>query len=203
MPDWRSYLISPGEAAILGNFASQLVDPMWGSPSWSSKTAVPVRRPFLDKSILLIASQHSKHDALRSLVAACVHAMGASVFKTDYALDISRFADFDYIVVEDRDKNLKPSVTMERTGKLCNILWLKQCLVRPFIQRKNRSLMDRLLDAHCRPLRLTTSDEPNDSHDLTTHHKAGFRLPGQDCYRRPGLISLGHAQIYISPHMRT
>jgi hypothetical protein len=58
----------------------------------------------------------------------CLHAMGAYKINIVQAITKEMSLDEDYIMVEDRGNPSIPKRVMEH-GRVCNVPWLKQCLV--------------------------------------------------------------------------
>jgi hypothetical protein len=58
----------------------------------------------------------------------CLHAMGAYKINIVQAITKEMSLDEDYIMVEDRGNPSIPKRVMEH-DRVCNVPWLKQCLV--------------------------------------------------------------------------
>jgi len=58
------------------------------------------------------------------------HAFGATSFDKAIVPDAVEPDRYDLIIVEDRDKALRVHASLKATNKLCNVSWLKQCIVR-------------------------------------------------------------------------
>ncbi|KLT42752.1 hypothetical protein CC85DRAFT_78539 [Cutaneotrichosporon oleaginosum] len=128
--DWRAYLVSPGESALLREPAVQVVDTAWGSASWNPKTAQAVRQPLAGSSVLWIPARTSwkGHDEINTLLPFCLRAMGARVTITGTLPGDLVAVKHDLVVVEDRDgRTLTKS--QRASGKLVNVGWLKAVLM--------------------------------------------------------------------------
>ncbi|WRT65170.1 uncharacterized protein IL334_002113 [Kwoniella shivajii] len=133
--DWRSYLISPGFSNYVGHHMSQVVDTTWGEEGWIPSAAIPVRRPFKGNMILFIIPG-SKYDDLKRLIPLCAYSMGVEDFTmvpNTKSFDTTiKDAKWDYILLEDReylDKKKPLPKNLQDDERLCNVHWLKQCLI--------------------------------------------------------------------------
>jgi len=64
---------------------------------------------------------------VKSLVPFCCRALGAD-FTAVSKVENSMLALSDYVIVEDREKEVVPPA-VQKSGKACNLAWLKQCLI--------------------------------------------------------------------------
>ena len=55
--------------------------------------------------------------------------MGASLVNTVQTVTKDTVLDADYIMIEDRDESLKIPNKVKEHERVCNVPWLKQCLV--------------------------------------------------------------------------
>lgn len=66
----------------------------------------------------------------QKLVLVCLHTMGASNVEVVNTLGSPQVAEqYDYVLVEDRDEKRELPAWARSTSNVCNIQWLKQCLV--------------------------------------------------------------------------
>ncbi|ORY21464.1 hypothetical protein BCR39DRAFT_553543 [Naematelia encephala] len=129
---WQNYLISPGRSEILGQHTSQVIDLEWGGPEWTHTNSANIRQPFKEKKFLFIEpkSKDERFKQVKTLVPFCLHALGAASIETCLMLDRNAKLDvYDYIIIEDRDKSQKVGKEVAASGRMCNFLWLKQCLI--------------------------------------------------------------------------
>lgn len=135
--DWRAYLISPGESVLLGQPASQVVDPTWGETTWDAATAHAVRQPLAGMTVLYVYSKGSMEVKVsyrrvvrvadvQTLASFCLRAMGANVtMATELPSD---FSAQDLVLVDDRVKAVTLTSAAKKSGRLVNVPWLKACL---------------------------------------------------------------------------
>lgn len=66
----------------------------------------------------------------QSLALVCLHAMGAAHVEVSRSLASQQdLARYDYVLVEDRDSQRALPKWFDDVENVCNVLWLKQCLV--------------------------------------------------------------------------
>ena len=58
-----------------------------------------------------------------------MHALGAASLVKATSLEDADIGLYDYVVMEDREKGQRPSAALKASRRLCNVTWLKQCLV--------------------------------------------------------------------------
>lgn len=79
-------------------------------------------------SLLRVSIMHRRRSS-QKLVPFCLHALGAvSLEQSHIAAPGRDLTGYDYVVVEDRGSLSIPPVWL-KSGKVCNVIWLKQCLV--------------------------------------------------------------------------
>ncbi|BEJ17618.1 hypothetical protein CspHIS471_0610190 [Cutaneotrichosporon sp. HIS471] len=128
--DWKAYLISPGESALLREPAVQVVDPAWGSTSWTPVEAQAARQPLAGTSVLWVpaGARWKGHNEINVLVPFCLRAMGASVtVAASLPADLTA-VEQELVAVEDRDGR-KLTKQQRLCGKLVNVGWLKAVLI--------------------------------------------------------------------------
>lgn len=59
----------------------------------------------------------------------CVHALGAASLDKVATLDGVNPKSYDFVIVEDRDKSQRIPAAHKASNQLCNVSWLKQCVV--------------------------------------------------------------------------
>ncbi|WWD00157.1 hypothetical protein V866_007065 [Kwoniella sp. B9012] len=132
--DWRSYLISPGFSNYVEHYMSQVVETRWGEDGWEAHTAGPIRRPLKGKKVLFVLPS-AKYDSLKRLIPVCAYSMGVEEMLLTPNLKSSETTiqdnEWDYILFEDREYKDKviPTWLSSEEDRLCNIHWLKQCLI--------------------------------------------------------------------------
>ncbi|WWC59038.1 uncharacterized protein I303_101584 [Kwoniella dejecticola CBS 10117] len=137
--DWRSYLISPGFSNHVEHYMSQVVDTAWGGEEWDSQKAGPIRRPLKGKTVLFILPS-AKYESLKRLIPVCAYSMGVeeihSVPNTKSSEGTIKDPKWDYVLVEEREYRNKegdlkplPKWLSAEQDRLCNVHWLKQCLI--------------------------------------------------------------------------
>jgi hypothetical protein len=130
--DWRAYLVSPGQSALLREPATQVVDPAWGSESWDAAEAQAVRQPLAGASVLWVPARISwkGSNEVNTLLPFCLRAMGASVTVAASLPSDLLAVEQEFVVVEDRDGS-GPALTKAQltSGKLVNVGWLKAVLM--------------------------------------------------------------------------
>ncbi|GMK57760.1 hypothetical protein CspeluHIS016_0405940 [Cutaneotrichosporon spelunceum] len=128
--DWRAYLISPGESALLREPAVQVVDPAWGSASWRASEAQAARQPLAGASVLWVPAggRWKGHHEINILVPFCLRAMGACItIAASLPADLGA-VEQEIVAVEDRDGR-KLTKQQRLSGKLVNVGWLKAVLI--------------------------------------------------------------------------
>ncbi|BEI80722.1 hypothetical protein CcaverHIS002_0112510 [Cutaneotrichosporon cavernicola] len=128
--DWKAYLISPGESALLREPAVQVVDPAWGSTSWTPAEAQAARQPLAGTSVLWVpaGARWKGHNEINTLVPFCLRAMGASItVAASLPADLTA-VEQELVAVEDRDGR-KLTKQQRLCGKLVNVGWLKAVLI--------------------------------------------------------------------------
>jgi hypothetical protein len=69
--------------------------------------------------------------------------MGAVAVDTTQAItSIKETNGYDYVLVEDREKKRDFPSWLKGLDRICNIPWLKQCLVSPYYQGDGRLMID-------------------------------------------------------------
>ncbi|WVQ68830.1 uncharacterized protein L199_007039 [Kwoniella botswanensis] len=132
--DWTSYLISPGFSNHVEHYMSQVVDTHWGEDEWELHRAGPIRRPLKGKKVLFVLPS-AKYDSLKRLIPVCAYSMGVEEILLTPNLKSSETTiqdnKWDYILFEDREYKDKviPTWLSSEEDRLCNIHWLKQCLI--------------------------------------------------------------------------
>ncbi|WWD08096.1 hypothetical protein V865_006207 [Kwoniella europaea PYCC6329] len=132
--DWRSYLISPGFSNYVEHYMSQVVDTHWGEDGWEAHIAGPIRRPLKGKKVLFVLPS-AKYDSLKRLIPVCAYSMGVEeiLLTPNFKSSETTIQDdkWDYILFEDREYKDKiiPTWLSSEEDRLCNIHWLKQCLI--------------------------------------------------------------------------
>lgn len=60
----------------------------------------------------------------------CLHTMGAASIEVVTKLESQQVAEqYDYVLLHDRDEKREVPIWARNAGNVCNIQWLKQCLV--------------------------------------------------------------------------
>lgn len=60
----------------------------------------------------------------------CLHALGAASMDKIHKFEGHRdFSNYDYLLIEDREIKVKVPQNWMKTHKVCNFIWLKQCIV--------------------------------------------------------------------------
>ncbi|OCF76510.1 hypothetical protein I204_02206 [Kwoniella mangroviensis CBS 8886] len=132
--EWRSYLISPGFSNYVEHYMSQVVDTRWGEDGWEAHIAGAIRRPLKGKKVMFVLPS-AKYDSLKRLIPVCAYSMGVEEILLTPNLKSSETTiqddKWDYILFEDREYKDKviPTWLSSEEDRLCNIHWLKQCLI--------------------------------------------------------------------------
>jgi hypothetical protein len=67
---------------------------------------------------------------IQRVILVCLHAMGAVGVDTTQTISSAKETDgYDYVLVEDREKKRDLPGWLKGLDRICNIPWLKQCLV--------------------------------------------------------------------------
>jgi hypothetical protein len=67
---------------------------------------------------------------IQRVILVCLHAMGAVVVDTAQTISsVKETNGYDYVLVEDREKKRDLPSWLKGLDRICNIPWLKQCLV--------------------------------------------------------------------------
>ncbi|KAF9520474.1 hypothetical protein BS47DRAFT_1335640 [Hydnum rufescens UP504] len=130
--DWRTYLHTAGKSERLGIHVSQVFDPRWANGSeqlFDPRLSSSVRRPFADKSFLLVLCSRSidNREMIRKVVCAAGAASAElvkSIEKAEKPLD-----QYDIIVFDSREKGLEIEARRNGAKRCHGIPWVKQSII--------------------------------------------------------------------------